>query len=417
MIFQGSKDIQDLIKQSYFLIVILGICAFICYEIYLASTNDKMFKQNSMYYFVIILIPLISVLLYILYGYTFDHRQMTFFYVTLLLSLSILLIVYFLLYTNLSYVIFNQYMLYTVSIGIALIGLAIIYNVFSERLKKQEGLTGFLVNFIFYIPCLISDFIQAVIKESNETPRTTFILFVVEISLIIFYLYLFPMIQSTIQQNSIVLLNNPIMLSGSTRVDADLKIQKFDEVIMPHKTSILNYGNVDPDKTIRQRFALSMWIYINPLSASKLGYTKETNIFNYGYLGTGGTGDSNVHPQIVHKPNTNGKNIRIYLTSINGKPYDTTIPYQKWNNIVFNYNGDSIDIFINGSLEYTHLFTNDQPKFLDTDIMVVGQDNGFINNDSVYGSICSIIYNKEPLTNTDIIYNYNTMMYKNPPVR
>jgi len=49
--------------------------------------------------------------------------------------------------------------------------------------------------------------------------------------------------------------------------------------------------------------------------------------------------------------------------------------------------------------------------------MVVGQDNGQVNNDSIYGSICNIVYYKNPMTNIDIINNYNLLMYKNPPVR
>ena len=87
------------------------------------------------------------------------------------------------------------------------------------------------------------------------------------------------------------------------------------------------------------------------------------------------------------------------------------------NNIVFNYNGNSVDIFINGALEYTYLFSNDKPSFQKTDIIVVGQDNGQVNNDSIYGSICNVVYYKNPMTNIDIINNYNLLMYKNPPVR
>jgi hypothetical protein len=94
-----------------------------------------------------------------------------------------------------------------------------------------------------------------------------------------------------------------------------------------------------------------------------------------------------------------------------------TIPYQKWVNIVFNYNGNGVDLFINGRLEYSYLFSNDHPEFKTSDTMTVGQDNGLANNDSIYGSICNIVYYKNPMTNVNIINNYNMLMYKNPPTR
>ena len=168
MDFQGENISGLVIEQSPIIIIILGICAFICYEIYLASTDDSLFQKNSMFYVAIILIPLVSIFTYILYGYTLDKQEIVLLYVTLGLALSILLVLYIFIYTGLSKLIFNQYLLYTLSIGITLGGLAIVYNVFSERLKKQIGWSGFFVNMLFYIPCLLSDFIKYFIKEFTD---------------------------------------------------------------------------------------------------------------------------------------------------------------------------------------------------------------------------------------------------------
>ena len=416
MDFQGENISGLVTEQSPFIIIILGICAFICYEIYLASTDDSLFQKNSMFYVMIILIPLVSIFTYILYGYTLDKQEIVLLYVTLGLALSILLVLYIFIYTGLSNLIFNQYLLYTLSIGITLVGLAIVYNVFSERLKKQIGWSGFFVNMLFYIPCLLSDFIKYFIKESNETPRTTFILFIVEILLILWVLYIYPFMQSVINMNSVLLLDKPIMLSAATRIDSELQNSGFNKIESPIIDSQLSNGSVEKEPDINQKFSLSMWIYINPMSSSKMGYGNgvETNIFNYGYLNSS---LNSHHPQIVHMGSNGQNNIRFYLTNEENGKYDMMMPYQKWNNIVFNYNGNSVDIFINGALEYTYLFSNDHPNFKITDIMVVGQDNGQVNNDSIYGSICNVVYFKSPMTNIDIINNYNLLMYKNPPVR
>jgi len=139
---------------------------------------------------------------------------------------------------------------------------------------------------------------------------------------------------------------------------------------------------------------------------------RETNIFNYGNLTS-----SQHHPQIAHNLGEAGTNIRVRFTNNENAIYDMQIPYQKWNNIVFNYTGNSVDLFMNGTLEYTYLFSNDHPSFELTDIMVTGQDNGQLNNDSIYGSICNIAYYKNPMTNVEIINNYNLLMHKNPPIR
>ena len=399
----GDNISGILMEQGLFILIILGICAFICYQIYLASTDDSLFQKNSMFYVAIILIPLVTIFTYILYGYTLDKQEIVLLYVTLGLTLAILLVLYILIYSGLSKLIFNEYLLYTLSIGITLVGLAIVYNVFSERLRKQVGWSGFFVNMLFYIPCLISDFIKYFIKETNETPRTTFILFIVEILLILWILYIYPLMQSIINMNSVLLLDKPVMLSAATRIDSDLQSSGFNKVIPPIVGSELTNGAVEPELDINEKFSLSMWIYINPLSSSKMGYANgaETNIFNYGYLNS--SPDSH-HPQIVHIGSNGQNNIRLYLT--NEAKYDMMMPYQKWNNIVFNYNGNSVDIFI-----------NDKPSFQKTDIIVVGQDNGQVNNDSIYGSICNVVYYKNPMTNIDIINNYNLLMYKNPPVR
>jgi hypothetical protein len=199
------------------------------------------------------------------------------------------------------------------------------------------------------------------------------------------------------------------MLSTSMRIDSVLKETNFDQLELPNTVAQLENGGVIPSPVINQKFGLSMWVYINPLSATKIGYSKETNIFNYGYISS----DGNHHPQIVHLIGNKGNNIRFYVT--NNETYDSKIPYQKWNNIVLNYNNNSVDIFINGVLEYTHMFSNDRPTILPQDIMVVGTDNGNINNDAIYGSICNVVYYKQPMTNIDIINNYNLFMYKNPP--
>ena len=90
--------------------------------------------------------------------------------------------------------------------------------------------------------------------------------------------------------------------------------------------------------------------------------------------------------------------------------YDLTLPNQKWNQIVLNYNRNIVDLFINGVLERTFTMTNDMPIYNDLDTITVGDDNG------LKGGICNVVYYKHPLSKEQIVTSYNTKMNSNPPV-
>ena len=80
---------------------------------------------------------------------------------------------------------------------------------------------------------------------------------------------------------------------------------------------------------------------------------------------------------------------------------------QKWNNIIINYYGGTLDIFINGKLIKSKI--NVVPYITNT-ALTVGQDNG------ISGDICNLIYYKSPMSKSDIYRMYNIFKHKNPPV-
>ena len=86
-----------------------------------------------------------------------------------------------------------------------------------------------------------------------------------------------------------------------------------------------------------------------------------------------------------------------------------TLPGQKWNNIVFNYYSDKVDLFINGNLEKTYVFDNNAPNYTANDNITIGTQDG------LDGAVCNINYYTEPLTKTQVINAYNLLMMKNPP--
>jgi len=80
---------------------------------------------------------------------------------------------------------------------------------------------------------------------------------------------------------------------------------------------------------------------------------------------------------------------------------------QKWNNIIINFNGGTLDIFLNGELVNSSI---EVIPYMKLDPLNVGSDNG------INGGICNVVYYKKPLSITNIYYIYNNMKNKNPPV-
>ena len=92
------------------------------------------------------------------------------------------------------------------------------------------------------------------------------------------------------------------------------------------------------------------------------------------------------------------------------------MPGQKWNYVALTYSDNRVDIFINGNLEKTYIFTNDAiPTYTGMDRITVGDGDGTVSGGGLYGAICNVNYYKTPLTQIQIVSAYNMLMHKNPP--
>ena len=79
------------------------------------------------------------------------------------------------------------------------LGLSIFFNLFSEKIRRIPGVWGFVVNFIFYIPCIIGDFFIFVKEQLKLTPSVTYLLLLVEtIVLTGYFVFPFPLVRQMI---------------------------------------------------------------------------------------------------------------------------------------------------------------------------------------------------------------------------
>jgi hypothetical protein len=91
---------------------------------------------------------------------------------------------------------------------------------------------------------------------------------------------------------------------------------------------------------------------------------------------------------------------------------------QKWNNIVFNYYKQNVDVYINGKMEYSIDYPTNSVKFNNQDKIEVGVevDTEGYNKYYLNGAICNVVYFVKPLTRSQIATQYNLLFMKNPPV-
>jgi hypothetical protein len=168
-------------------------------------------------------------------------------------------------------------------------------------------------------------------------------------------------------------------------------------------------------------FGLSMWIYVNEkdLGINDLNDKipiHEIPIFKYGNTNDGNLGK----PSISYIGNSKWKFNFTVPPSLSGKSnlplqfqdtyFIVSIPSQKWNQIVFNYYDNKVDLWINGNLERNmdlHLNPIQQTQ---TDTITIGSKFGLM------GAICNIQFYSKPMTSSQISQAYNLLYSQNPPV-
>jgi hypothetical protein len=306
---------------------------------------------------------------------------------------------------------------YIIVILIVVVGLGILYRALISYMEKLKGWGGFIAQLIFYIPCVFYDVWEYFINEINLTPYSVYLFLLFEILLIILYFYL-PDISDKVtgKDNGIELLNDVEFLDNGKMI-----IANSDDLKIPQEDQSKYKSNLQGEYLTN--YCLSMWIYINPHPPNHIAYSKETEIFSYGF--TDFKGIEHVKPMIRYYGGGDGsdqlieRNKLVFYFSryppVNQYDsdehtfYDVTIEMQKWNQIVLNYNRNIVDIFINGNLERTFQM-KDLPMYNDLDNIVIGDDNG------IDGGICNVTYYRHPLSPEQIALSYNTMVNSDLPV-
>ena len=408
-----SENMEDLKKYGIGFVTVIIACA----VFYVASTDPKaLTDQFYIYCFFGVLPVIIGIIIASkLFSDPIDSTRF-YFYSGIMFVFAISMYMFYQVLHPGS-VIYVYYALSFLSLLVFLVGLAIIYRIFVRTVINTRGWMGFFLKFLFLVPCLLIDLLETFFSELKSAPKMVIVLFILEILIVLAYLYI-PRISKFSSNESVVLLNKPVFLSKLQSIGhANQLFMSVNDVDNPSKD----------EKTIRQNYSISMWFYVNQHANTYAAYSKETNIFRYGYPNS-----SVGHPRVAYFNDVNDANksdkFIVYINdAAKGQTKETTkenpmkvllqMPTQSWNQLVISYNKTVVDIFVNGNLEKSVPISNDaRPEYNVGDIIEVGEGDNTVTKGGLHGAICNVVYHKHPLTPFQVAGDYNLNRYKNPPV-
>jgi len=279
--------------------------------------------------------------------------------------------------------------------------LALIYKTihvkFPSGNSKKNAFFNIILTTIFYIPCLLSGAFNSIAKISmgqyNSTNASSFIMLIVATCLIIIYFKMPSLFNMVSTQDGKQLVNKPVY------TDSVYNLGSYEE---------LN-GSDDFD----YQYAISCWVFIDAAPPNmNPNYKKFTSLLNFGNK-----------PNILYNPSKRTLMITMEqkdlkkLTKNKLTDFDnndnriiyinTDFLLQKWNNIIINYNGGTMDIFLNGELVKSSI---EVVPYYTYDNLTIGEKDG------IKGGICNVVYFRHALTSTNIYYIYNSVKNRTPPL-
>jgi hypothetical protein len=268
-----------------------------------------------------------------------------------------------------------------------------------------------MANLLFFLPCLMLDFVDTVREQFGLTTHTAIILLAVELVFILAGHVLPSAVAKAINHTGVQIVSAPISMTNNTKVSTyEIKFVDAHSMVESMPTPSPDGGT--PIQVLLQNYnyGVSAWFYIHPQPPStnpEYSADASLNVLNFGSFG----------PNIAYSPKSNALQIKMDGGKSSSDsatiPPITDIPLQTWNNVVVNSDKGTIDIFVNNKLVYTgnHVTVPDTTAKYAS----IG-GGGESNNDGIQGEICNVVLNRAPFTKNEIAWLYKTNKVLNPPV-
>lgn len=369
-----------------FIIYIISIVLVIYLNPLNVATN---YSQIVNSFFVIV--GILNLLLYILFKYrqpgtAFQTVPVIF---RALSSMIFLLLVSSVIFV-IGYFIFLKFSLLgslvtVLNIGIVVGILAMVYKLWFSKLKPGvlNNELRLLQLIIFYLPCLLIDLVDYIKYQFKITTKTTWLILLIELIIVILRFSIPQLYKKFSAHNGTIALKGPVYLNKHTDIGVFQNLIKTESSTNTLEKSPFDYN-----------YALSSWIWINPEPPSTSpAYNESTSLLNYGDIL-----QINLNKTVleIKAATTNDATLNNSLVTV----YKTNMfPYQKWNNIVMNYAGGTLDVFINNKLVSS---TENITPIMEYSNVSCGSSNG------IHGGIKDVMYYNKVLSRNKIhsIYNF-----------
>jgi hypothetical protein len=262
-------DLNTVIKQIlHYLNPGLKYVIMVCFVVFILSLffvtsfykPDVVFLTKYRYIMMIVLPLILLIYLFLRKGNSDLDPKIVMMIGGLIVVIMIILFISYIKKPSVSSVnsiVFGSYIINIIIAAIVLVGLAIGYKVLKNSARRMRGWPGFIVNFLFYIPCLISDFIDYLFSEYKNAPNTVFILFTIELILILAYNYVPKLLKYITTKNGLILQEQPLYLNKSTILSNNSMF------MLPNSLTTTLIVTDGSSNTFNSNFGLSMWIYVN----------------------------------------------------------------------------------------------------------------------------------------------------------
>lgn len=279
--------------------------------------------------------------------------------------------------------------------------------------QRKEAFGSLWWNLLFYVPCVLSDAYQWLAKwlagpvnVAQQVPLGSSLMLLTAVLLLVAYVRM-PMYYNRKW--------NQFLLQGGTQLHND-----------PVSTAMrMDIGQYRFPRTLR--YAISFWCFLPALAPNtNAAYSRFANLLDIGAgklqcrfhaqtntlqiivreekeeEGSAPANPNHVEDKEEDKEEDKSTNHATVLFATN-KPL-----LQKWNHIVINAQGETVDVFVNGVLagSATHVLPipAEQPQ-----PFVVGE------NDGVVASVCNVVCFNHPLQTRNIARGYTWLKSKSPP--
>ena len=231
--------------------------------------------------------------------------------------------------------------------------------------KFENPYLRLIKSLILYVPCLIYDLIDWAKYQYSITTSTAYIILLVDVVFILMS-YLWNKLRTYMKHNTQA---DGLLLEGPVYLNKKHVLGTFEEM----KATI---GN----KNFSYNYGISFDIYINPQPPNtSAAYSEYTTLFDYGGK-----------PTLLYKADENKLKIQVKMNDDETKNIylGTDIMFQKWNKFLINYDGGTLDVFLNDKLISS---TGSLAPYMTLDVVTVGKNNG------INGGIRDVIYFRQPV--------------------